>query len=111
MCFYIEKNKPEIAKQDLVCWKIGRSKWFRLFFVSYYLNFRYKKNKIYSTTMSLKKSVINEGFHSYIDPDYIYANELGCKNARFIIPKGSIYYINKDRGEIVSNQIIFKKFI
>ena len=63
------------------------------------------------TIPSGQRLYIGQGFHSYDTIDRARARGVHWKTiAEFIIPKGSLYYLNGS-GNIVSNQIIFKKFI
>ena len=50
---------------------------------------------------------INEGFHSYGNNARVNGLLKNCVIGRFIIPKNSKYYVNKD-GEYVSETIILK---
>ena len=52
-------------------------------------------------------SIIEVGYHSYSTKAIaIYKTNSARIIRKFIIPKGSKYFINKDKEEYVSNQII-----
>lgn len=115
------------ATKDIVVYKtLNHHKKRKMFFFtkevyqSVVQHFEYKKNKVYSTTLSpiifTKKDdkldiIIYEGFHSF-------ANIMACYNsifdiAEFIIPKGAYYMVdNKFNPKYyVSDKIIFKRML
>ena len=128
MCFFVQlKNyKPQIAKEDIICFKSGyikikpsvftktKSKVFESGLQKYIYGIGYKQPKI-----NLKKKlafnrngvfdisiVIDKGYHSYSSkniPDIV--------NAIFIIPKGTQYYYNDIYKHYISETIILKKII
>lgn len=120
------------ADRDLVVYKtlnVSRTRILGFDFEKYQSviqGFKYKKNKLYTTTIVPKIRIfessyldspiarieINEGFHSFkhLSP----CDEQYGEPALFIIPKGAYYMVNHNEGKYityVSNQIIFKKMI
>ena len=112
-------RKRNIAKKDITVYKYLNKR-----HNSPLLKYHYRKNKLCEKVLlepksaykSWNKNVIDiypyiyiySGYHSYIEipkrkPFYFPINSTLYK---FIIPKGSEYYINI-KGEVVSNQIIF----
>jgi len=127
MCFNLRKTKEtfeehiEIAQEDIIVWKVMgyKSKYLGLWrrFYSYYQEFVYRPNKIYTVNEFTYSSYFNnryyeiyQGFHAYLTYDYAYVfsplwTEAASK-ARFvkcIIPKGTEYL--KNNTEIVSKAI------
>ena len=131
MCFWKSKQSKVLrAKRDIVVYKIGDFA-DKDTFVPYYMNsFTYKTNVSYRICPDFKSNAITIGFHGYINILVTVDNPSGLnaivqKNdkyrlaiaiygtfqytlylGRFIVPKGSEYYINS-RGEIVSSNIIY----
>lgn len=140
MCTVITKQmegNPLIAKKDIKVYKIGTrytplegySK-----FISLYQNFIYSPEHLFQTkfiyiydgqTSDMKESdymdtieeqdrvFVTRGFHSYISKTRgIGSSRTGSRTeiGLFIIPKGALYYVNGS-DNVVSNQIIFKKFL
>lgn len=71
----------------------------------------------YSQNISMNdKCYVSKGFHSFatikrlMQSDFMLYNREQYKIAKFIIPKGALYHKNGALN-VVSNQIIFKKFI
>jgi len=129
MCLFATTKRPYTAKRDLTCYKairIDGSSYTRRFW------FKYKKDELNVTKMAIAKekqfadslsqkygsrteTTIGAGFHSAKRPQrFLHAlANYACCNAiicRFIIPKGSKYYLD-DTGLVVSNQIILKETI
>ena len=114
------------ATKDIIVYKtLNHHKERKMFFFtkevyqSVIQHFEYKKNKVYSTTLSPiifvaddeLDIVVYEGFHSF-------ANIMACYNAifdiaEFIIPKGAYYMVdNKSNPKCyVSDKIIFKRML
>ena len=135
MCLYSETNKPNIAQQDIVCYKcvIRHKRYFRPF--HYTDKAKYKFGKLYKIDTNLfinkvekgrKWYNVNVGFHSYGDiMSYIKRdpNDDDCCYIKCIIPKGSLYFEETDsRGNVIyycSEQLyicnppgnFFKKFL
>jgi len=127
MCLFATTKRPYTAKRDLTCYKAikpsGRA---------FLHNFIYKKGVPNVTEMKKTNdkespdcifskyggktfNTIGDGFHSAKNPERFLnpiANYFGrgLVIARFIIPKGSKYYLD-NTGLVVSNQIIFKEVI
>lgn len=102
MCFYIDTQNPlpKIARENIICYKDTLNENVGIFrFKSYNQRFtywRWIKNKV--VDVNVKYGEINEGYHSFIEKQ---------GNGKFMIPKGSVYYINPNRGYYVSNQLIY----
>lgn len=129
MCLY-STNQPQIAKEDIVCYK-----WLtkRLLFTTspfrWFNYFRYRKYKTKLTFMRLISypfiDEYNQGFHSFQSIEAAQKSPFSfCDNAHIykcIIPKGATYvkgdqFIDKegnidDTQQYVSNQIIIKNCI
>ena len=108
MCFFTEKSKIKIARKDIECYKEIRTikhDYFKNCCFSYYQDFKYEYNKIYSNKSKLKlfkrwlfdKYVSSEGYHSYTTSEN---TSIKC-----IIPKWSLYLINEEGTEYVSTSI------
>lgn len=122
MC-WVGNNNKKILTEDLTTFKLLHVIMGGLY--SYYMNFEYECNKIYSQKLLVDSSkshtAITRGFHSYsIDCTIVkddYSMVIVSFNGRHIcsmfpdvlqkciIPKGSTVYIN-DMGEVVSDKII-----
>lgn len=135
MCLYSETNNPKIAQQDIVCYKCVKR--YRRYFRPYHRTdkAKYKFGKLYKIDTNLfinkvekgrKWYHVNVGFHSYGNiMSYIKKdpNEDDCCYIKCIIPKGSLYFEERDsRDEIMyycSEQLyipdppgnIFKRFL
>lgn len=130
MCFILDiKSFPRIALKDIKVKKLflhTKDK-----YVTPYRKFEYEKGVVYKSKLklhcpSIYEMYIDEGLHSYTDKTEIdsYAsvdshynvkiNGRWCSLYTFeyngvcvkecIIPKGSIYFVNKE-GEVVSNRL------
>lgn len=120
------KNNPLIAKKDIIVYKLlyynhkegtltspfraheyNKGEWLYQIDIKKF-SFRCHKPWDYESYWLLD---INKGLHSYSDlkrakamiNEVVYANRI----YPMIIPKGSQYYINKDKNEIVSDNLIF----
>jgi hypothetical protein len=123
MCFIVDEknNKPLIATEDMTVYKaLGELADGKL--TSPYYYFEWKPNKINKSGLNYVTKgtysgvgevdqlhdTIHAGFHANIKP----LNNLvwhTCSVHEMIIPKGSIYYINKIRNEVVSNRMYLYK--
>lgn len=140
MCWETKKLKVKTAKRDIPVWKVvykSESSYETECYALYHSNYYYLKGEIRHSCMHF--NIFNlilghEGFHSYsktlkpiITKDYIYIrkkyflglrkkviesypNQRCIKIAEFSIPKGANYAIN-EKGEIISDKIIFKNII
>lgn len=130
MCWVGRKATKQVAKRDFYVYKIGRVPWNSIF-VSHLKNFDYvSKNRNRKIPLIVQYPcrdicVVQQGYHSYkwiafddTNPSerclYLgnYDNALKenlslyghCCIGTFIIPKGSIYFVNP-LGVIVSSRI------
>ncbi len=135
MCTIIPKrvqNRPKTAKKDITVYKSGRSGISIDNMLAQYQAFNYERDKVNYTEFTfdpiqiicsdevehkyylglenkgVKIVAVGQGFHSFKE-SYRLKLHKGCP-ALFIIPKGSLYYEN-ECGNLVSNRIIFKKFL
>ena len=108
MCFVTDRSKIRLAEKDIECFKIvrtGKNYCFKNCCFSYYQDFKYEYDKIYSGKSKLKlfirwlfnRDVSSEGYHSYTTSENT--------NIKCIIPKWSLYLINKEGTEYVSTNI------
>lgn len=113
--------KPKIAKRDKVVWKEGnfRSSFGEKVFTSEYRGYVYHLNQIqpkiklnpieevYPQRQFSYLTTIKKGYHSYIKPitPGFWMNKIGLVLAKCIIPKGTKYYNDGSKGEIVSETI------
>jgi hypothetical protein len=127
------KNRPKTAKKDIVVYKGGYIyDLSKKSFITPYMDFIYEKDILYKEELTYDSHdlagyddvegayriclphplAVVKGFHSLSTLDkkrlngYRYDRIFG----EFVIPKGSKYFINPC-GNVVSNQIVFKKFL
>lgn len=111
MCFYLaDRTSPSpIAEEDIIVYKVtdGKPTWKH--FNSLYQAFQYERDKVNpKVELNVENYVggqgrIDKGYHSYFQfPNYIYG-DLGI----FKVPKGTEYYKNDSRREIVSSQLVY----
>ena len=108
MCFVTTYSKIRIATKDIECYK--RVEHYSTFCISLHQKFKYEYNQKYSGKSKIKilfkcffdENITDEGYHSDINP-------LHFRNAKCIIPKGSLYLIDTLSGEYCSTSIIIKK--
>lgn len=139
MCWEGNKNKKNIANNDILCYKILKRTENSSELMSEYFTFVYELKKLYKTQICTRRSwidddkiSIHEGFHSYSKDVVIKLHNyksnatvsvfsgyrlfshdfINCEPVlvECIIPKGSIYYKNGS-NEIVSNQIIINRIV
>ena len=119
------KSEKKIAIDDIIVYKIIWEKKFLFMkrYVSAIRGFKYKLHKQYETEIGIRcylwdkennvyyyKITANTGFYSYQSlsiPTSLDAPVL----AKFIIPKGAIFYVNYENGTYISNKIIFNKVL
>ena len=108
MCFITNKSKIRLARKNIECYKEVRkvkNYYFKNCCFSYYQDFKYEYDKIYSGKSKLKLFikwlfdiyVSSEGYHSYTTSENT--------NIKCIIPKWSLYLINEEGTEYVSTSI------
>ena len=114
MCFVTDMSKIRLAEKDIECFKIvrkGKKYCFKNCCFSYYQDFKYEYDKIYSSKSKWKLFlrwifdiyVSDEAYHSYIYnpcPPYSPIRVVKC-----VIPKGSLYLIDEEGNEYVSTSI------
>jgi len=122
MCFLVDnKHKiPIVADKNITVYKVG---YYRDYlglniFSTYFRSFNYVVDELCELEVDfpvIEESkgidMIDRGFHSFISINQRVNNMLSLplRLGKFVIPKGSLYLINKQLNEIVSNQIIFKE--
>lgn len=119
MCFYTRGSRIRIATKDIVCYKrviIDENCCFSL-----HQKFKYEYGQKYSGKSKWKLfsnwlfnfHIASEGCHSFIEFEVYRTYGLNYWQSRAtvkcIIPKGSLYLINKLYGEYCSSSIIIKK--
>lgn len=127
MCMTINKKKFELltAEKDITVYKVvarqnneyGNKKSNTV--ISCVYKYIYVKNEINKTIKitprkmykNSKSAYIYEAYHFYIKKQILFMNFNSRNIAEFIIPKGSQYYIDKNKKTGVSSNIIFKKII
>ena len=108
MCFFTKRSKIRLARKNIECYKEVRkvkNYYFKNCCFSYYQDFKYEYDKIYSGKSKLKLFikwlfdiyVSSEGYHSYTTSENT--------NIKCIIPKWSLYLINEEGTEYVSTSI------
>ena len=108
MCFVTKYSKIRIATKDIECYKCVEH--YSTFCISLHQKFKYDYGQKYSGKSKIKilfkwllnEDITDEGYHSYINP-------FPFPNAKCIIPKGSLYLIDKVSGEYCSSSIIIKE--
>ena len=141
MCWEAKKLKVKTAKRDIPVWKVvykSENSYETECYALYHRNYYYLKGKIHHSCMHFiniyNRISGNKGFHSYskkltpiitkeriyIRKKYFlglrkktiesYPNRRFIKIAEFSIPKGANYAID-EKGEIISDKIIFKNII
>ena len=140
MCWESKKLKVKTAKRDIPSWKVvysDESSYETECYALYHRTYSYLKGEIRHSRMHfdfINLILGHEGFHSYskklnpiitgegiyIIKKYflglrkkvieLYPNQRCIKIAEFCIPKGANYAIN-EKGEIISDKIIFKNII
>lgn len=119
MCLITEQKQSEIAKEDVVCYKIIQLNPNNGKYESYfYSKKKWKLNQLYSTTLNKSGEYVLEGFHSYAHyQDALEKLEkempLGCILVKCVIPKDSIVYKGKhnDTEGYTSNKITMTEII
>lgn len=133
MCFWkSEESKVLVAKRDITVYKLGCFASSNLFYPIYRTAYCYYKNKIVKEDVTFNDGMLTKGFHSYISciikpykkncdaipyllhavsANNLHLNILFCKNdnvflAKFIIPKGAVYCVNRG-NEVISNSIVY----
>lgn len=134
MCLYITDREIQIAKKDIICYKIlikERKKWiYRIFHKStyrapFYIHHTYQLKELNDLGRSLivyTDCEVHSGFHSFVDIqdakcklDEWSETQRGWTIVKCIIPKGAefvkgtIYKSPTSPASYVSNQIICVK--
>ena len=119
MCLITEQKQSEIAKEDIICYKILTTNTENGQYESYYYSeWKWELNKLYSTSLGRCRNNVLEGFHSYAhyqDALKILEQDmpLGCMLVKCSIPKEAKYYKGKqqDSDGYASNQIKMTEII
>lgn len=119
MCLITNQTKPLIAGKDIKCYKFLKRYEGRL--RSPFYTFVWEKGKLEKTILHKNGwGEVHKGFHAHMSKKILRKNIREKRAFRdikrfqriakkvFIIPKGSEYYMNENKEEIVSNQIIMK---
>lgn len=129
MCFYVNANNPKalIAEKDIRVYKFLKEIHYNpqeevIHGKSPYVFYWWTANKVEKAIFNILKATcgigigeINQGLHAFLNLEkcrtmqskWSHLREKGVCICECFIPKGSEYYINKDREEIVSNQMIW----
>lgn len=119
MCLRTEQIEPQIATEDITCYKIIHKDMTSLF----HPEFKWEFGKVYHTEMIttyssfLRETQIEKGFHSYSTLDgtreAYYSSTEPCIAVKCTIPKGSEFYPGNHgvcegyaSGKIIINEII-----
>lgn len=119
MCLITKQKLSNIAKEDVICYKIITTDIESGNYVSYYYSEKkWELNKVYCSSLGRYRDNVLEGFHSYANyQDALKILEqdmpLGCILVKCIIPKGANYYKGKqqDNDGYASNQIKMTEII
>lgn len=119
MCLITKQKTYEIAKEDIICYKILTTNTENGQYESYYYpEMKWELNTLYSTSLGRYKDNVLEGFHSYAhyqDALKILEQDmpLGCMLVKCTIPKKANYYKGKqqDSDGYASNQIKMTEII
>lgn len=116
MCFHVDPVYKDsfIASKNITVYKVGEIHWLdSSVFSSLYQQFQYDINENQKIVKLLNiASQIEAGYHSYNSFKVARERANGREAiGKFVIPKGSIYWVNPCVHERVSNQIIFKGFV
>lgn len=120
MCLITEQIKPQIATEDIICYKILTTNTENGQYESYYYSeMKWELNTLYSTSLGkCNNNNVLEGFHSYAhyqDALKILEQDmpLGCMLVKCTIPKKANYYKGKqqDSDGYASNQIKMTEII
>jgi hypothetical protein len=120
MCLLTTQQVPQIAEEDIICYKILTTNTENGQYESYYYSeMKWELNKLYSTSLGkCKNNNVLEGFHSYAhyqDALKILEQDmpLGCMLVKCTIPKEAKYYKGKqqDSDGYASNQIKMTEII
>ena len=122
MCLTI-KSERIITKKPITLYKVGDSD--DKAFISLYQKFEYLPD-VMNDPVNLEivirecKRSVSKGYYGFITPKgvlfdcAIQAAQRRCDKpvvAKFEVPVGSTIYYNKGHNELVSSQLIFKKFL
>lgn len=109
MCFYLESSNDKIkmAKEPIVCYKMGTPKGSRRFYPAFRTEFKYIKNRRTNLIIIQERwDVVDEGYHSYKREEYAKQNLFSNNQIKkFVIPEGAYYYENHEC--YVSSSIVY----
>lgn len=117
MCLYTKQKVPNIAKEDITCYKVINPGMTSL----YYTEFNWVLGKLYETEIECCSkwdfNEVSKSFHSYKtlqDLMHGYFKSLSpCMMVKCTIPKGSEYYLGKqdEMDGYASNKIIVNEIL
>ena len=118
MCLVTKQIEPQIATEDITCYKVIRKNMTSL----YYKEFKWEFGKVYDTLIEQDKDefdtiTIHRAFHSYESLDELrqayFITAQPCMTVKCTIPKGSKVYKGKhsDIDGYASNQLIINEVI
>ena len=119
MCLRTEQRKPQIATEDIICYKIIHKDMTSLF----HKEFKWEFGKVYHTEMTTTRSfflmntMVEQGFHSYSTlkevKDAYYSSIDPCIAVKCTIPKDTLYYTGRHglRKGYASEKIIINEII
>ena len=116
MCFYLQtKNrKMKIATEDILCLKqLNREGHYYNaihYYIPYFTEYRKTPLELEVENFSRSSNQINKGLHTFCHTNARNYQEFNKYYRRYtfkaIIPKGTKFYYNSDKGEYVSLKII-----
>lgn len=119
MCLRTEQRKPQIATENIICYKVIRKDMSSLF----HEEFKWEFGKLYETEMEtsfspfLQNALIEKGFHSYSTlegtREAYFASLKPCIVVKCTIPEGTPYYTgtHSKRNGYTSEKIIVNEII
>jgi hypothetical protein len=113
MCLKTEQRKPQIATEDIICYKIINKDMTSLF----HSEFKWELGKLYKTKMEWDFNTIGQAFHSFASLEGLkkayYVTTQPCIMVKCTIPKTSLFYSGEhDYIEgYASNRLIINEVI
>ena len=119
MCLRTKQKRPQVATEDIICYKVIHKNMTSLF----HKEFKWEFGKVYHTEMTTTHSsffmniMVEQGFHSYstlkATREGYYSSSEPCIAVKCTIPKGSEYYTGNHgvRDGYTSDKIILNEII